>query len=257
MIQNKVPQFKRGQILDSELLKSLRDTPYEFFLLTYLAYSRGVITGIESYIEDNKIIITPGIVKFNDFYYRIQKKIIKEIPLYDGDYILKIRFFPKKIVDLEKYYDYSLEIVLDITKVDYENEIELARIKRREGAVVRNFNDFLRIDKEFNIISEINKPQSSISGITLSNKILKIFARNVIEKKETEPIDDCACLNILNHTFNRETLNIYIFKKLGVNSSNFANSELYNALTNIYLSLKDNTRIKNNKKMKKNKMIVE
>lgn len=177
--------------------------------------------------------------------------------MYDGDYILKIRFFPKKIVDLEKYYDYSLEIVLDITKVDYENEIELARIKRREGAVVRNFNDFLRIDKEFNIISEINKPQSSISGITLSNKILKIFARNVIEKKETEPIDDCACLNILNHTFNRETLNIYIFKKLGVNSSNFANSELYNALTNIYLSLKDNTRIKNNKKMKKNKMIVE
>lgn len=257
MIQNKVPQFKRGQILDSELLKNLRDTPYDFFLLTYSAYSTGIITGIECYINNNKIIITPGIVKFNDFYYRIPKEITKEIPSYDGDYILKIKFFPKKLVDLEKYYDYSLEIILDTIKVNHENEIELARIKRREGAIIRNFDNFLRIDQEFNIISEITKPQSSISGITLSNKILKAFARNILEKKQTEPIDECVCLNIINYTFNRKALDMYIFKKLGVNSSNFTNYELYKALTNIYLNLKDDTVIENNKKVLKNKMIVE
>lgn len=257
MIQNKVPQFKRGQILDSELLKNLRDTPYEFFMLTYLNYSSGVIMGLETYINDNKIVVTPGIVKFDNFYYRIPNEIIKEIPLYDGDYILKIKFFSKKLVDLEKYYDYSLEITLDIAKVNCESEIELARIKRREGAIVRNLDDFLRIDKEFNIISEINKPQSSISGRTLSNKILKIFARNILEKKETEPIDDCVCLNILSGSFNRETLNMYILKKLGINSSDFTNYELYNSLTNIYLSLKDNATRKKDKKIIKNKMIVE
>lgn len=257
MIKNRVPYFKRGEILDSQLLENIRNTPYEFFSLKYFNYPNGIISGLEVYSDKNKLIITPGVIKFNDFYYRVNDEIIREIPLEDGDYVLKINFFPRKLVDLEKYYEYALEIELDLKEADDKNKLELARIKRREGAEVRNIEEFFGIEKEYNIISEINKPQSTISGIIIGNKIMKIFAKKVLEKKETEAIDDSICINILSGNFSREVLDLYILKKLDIDSSKSTNKDLYKYLTQIYLNLKDNKKIKSNRIITKNKMIVE
>lgn len=257
MIKNKIPYFKRGEILDSQLLENLRDVPYEFYSLLYSAYPNGVISGINVVAEKNKFIIKPGIIKFNNFYYRINKEEIINIPLEDGDYILKIKFFSKKLVDSEKYYEYALEIKLSLEEIDIENEIELARIRKREGAEIRNIDDFCEIEKEYNIVSEINKPQSTISGIMIPNSIMLVFAKKVLEKKETEAIDDSICMNILSNNSSRGAINSYILKKLDIDSSDSSNKELYKYLKIIYLNLKDNKKIKVNRIITKNKMIVE
>ena len=257
MIKNRIPYFKRGEILSKELLENLRNTPYEFFSSIYFNYPDGIISGFEVYPDKNKIIISPGIIKFSDFYYRVNEEVIKEIPVEDGDYVLKIIFFPKKLIEFEKYYEYALEIKLDLKETNDKNELELARIKRREGAEVRNIEEFFGIEKEYNIVSEINKPQSTMSGIVIGSKVMKMFAKKVLEKKETESIDDSICINILNNNFSREALDLYILKKLNIDSSKSSNRELYKYLTQIYLNLKDNRKIKSNRIVTKNKMIVE
>lgn len=51
MIKNRVPYFKRGEILDSQLLENIRNTPYEFFSLKYFNYPNGIISGLEVYSD--------------------------------------------------------------------------------------------------------------------------------------------------------------------------------------------------------------
>lgn len=253
---NEVPCFRRGDILDSKILESLRDTPYEFYKLTYSNYSNGIISGVEVYADKNILTIKPGIIKFNDFYYRIKEEVSLDIPLDDGDYILKIEFFPKQISNLKKYYEYSFRFELDLNEVD-ENKIELARIKRREGAEIRNIEEFFGVEKEYNLVSEINKPQSTESGTLISATILKMFAKKMLERKETEGIDDSVCINILSNNFSRELIDIYILKKLNVDSSKSSNTEIYGYLSKIYTNLKDNKRVRENRVIRKTKMIVE
>lgn len=257
MIRNRVPCFKRGEILDSQLLENLRNTPYEFYSLAYHDYPNGIISGLDIYADKSKLTIKPGVVKFNNFYYRISKEEIIDIPLEDGDYILKMNFFPEKLVDLEKYYEYALEFELNLEEADNKSKLELARIKRREGAEIRNIDEFYGIEKEYNIVSEINKAQSTVSGVVISSSIMKMFAKKVLEKKETEAIDDSICINILSNNFSREALNLYILKKIGVDSVKSSNEELYRYLSKIYLNLKDNRKAKTSRIMTKNRMIVE
>lgn len=257
MIRNRIPYFKRGEILDSQLLENLRNTPYEFYSLAYHDYPNGVISGLDIYADKSKLTIKPGVVKFNNFYYRISKEEIIDIPLEDGDYILKMNFFSEKLVDLEKYYEYALEFELNLEEADNKNKLELARIKRREGAEIRNIDEFYGIEKEYNIVSEINKAQSTLSGVVISSSIMKMFAKKVLEKKETEAIDDSICINILSNNFSREALNLYILKKLGVDSIKSSNEELYRYLSKIYLNLKDNRKAKTSRIITKNRMIVE
>ena len=84
MIRNRIPCFKRGEILDSQLLENLRNTPYEFYSLAYHDYPNGIISGLDIYADKSKLTIKPGVVKFNNFYYRISKEEIIDIPLEDS-----------------------------------------------------------------------------------------------------------------------------------------------------------------------------
>ena len=118
-------------------------------------------------------------------------------------------------------------------------------------------NEILIYKLHPSIVSEINKAQSTVSGVVISSSIMKMFAKKVLEKKETEAIDDSICINILSNNFSREALNLYILKKIGVDSVKSSNEELYRYLSKIYLNLKDNRKAKTSRIMTKNRMIVE
>lgn len=74
-IDNRIPIFRRGNILDKEVLDNMKETPYEYYSLSYNEYSNGVICGIETYAEDEILYITSGIIKYNNFYYKIKEKL--------------------------------------------------------------------------------------------------------------------------------------------------------------------------------------
>lgn len=256
-IENKIPIFRRGNILDKEVLDNMRETPYEYYSLSYDKYSDGVICGIETYTENEILYITPGVIKYNNFYHKIKEKLKIEIPVEDGDYILKIKFLPPAEMEKGKYEKYSMEIQFMSNYKCQNNEMELVRIKRREGAEIRNPSIFTGIDKEYNIVNEIYKPASTSSGSSFSKKLLKMYAERVFDEKEMESLDEVFCSMALNDSVSRDLLNSYIKRKIREECSQADNQKIYEYLREIYNNMKNSSFIKNNNIKKKNLMMVE
>ena len=93
-------------------------------------------------------------------------------------------------VEKGKYEKYSVEIFFSIDGKCQNNEMELVRIKRREGAEIRNPSAFVGIDKEYNIVNEIHKFKSTASGVSFPSKLLKIYAGRIFDEKEMESLDE-------------------------------------------------------------------
>ena len=256
-IENRVPVFRRGNILDKIVLDTMRDIPYEYYTLTYSDYSDGVICGIKTYVQEEKIYITEGIIKFNGYYHKIKETVNIEIPLADGDYLLKVKFLPAEMVEREKYQQYIMEIFFSLDEKMLDNEIELLRIMRREGAEIRNPLDFMGLDREYNIVNEVNKPQSTPSGKAFSDTLVKMYARKIFEEKEMEHIDEIFCSMGLNMVLSRELIDMYIGKRLREDSSESSAQEIYEYLKKIYSSMRNSRYVKTSSVTKKNIMMVE
>lgn len=256
-IENRIPIFRRGNILDKEVLDNMKETPYEYYSLSHNEYSNGVICGIETYTEDEFLYITPGIIKYNNFYYKIKEKLKIEIPIDDGDYMLKIKFLPPEEVEKGKYEKYFMEIQFVSNYKYLNNEMELVRIKRREGAEIRNPSNFTGIDKEYNIVNEIYKITSTTSGNSFSTKLLKMYAERIFDEKEMESLDEVFCSMALNDYVSRDLLNSYIKRKIREDCSQADNQKIYECLREIYNNMKNSRFIKNNNIKKKNLMMVE
>lgn len=256
-IENKIPIFRRGNILDKEVLDNMIETPYEYYSLSYSKYSDGIICGIETYVENETLYITPGVIKYNDFYYKIKEKLKIEIPIEDGDYILKIKFLPPAEVEKGKYEKYAMEIEFAGNYKCQSNEMELARIKRREGAEIRNPSIFTGIDKEYNIVNEIYKPASTASGSSFPSKLLKMYVERIFDEKEMESLDEVFCSMALNDYVSRDLLNSYIKRKIREDCSQADNQKIYEHLRKIYSNMKNSRFTKNNNIKQKNLMMVE
>ncbi|AVQ29090.1 MULTISPECIES: hypothetical protein [Fusobacterium] len=256
-IENRIPIFRRGNILDKEVLDNMKETPYEYYSLSYNEYSNGVICGIETYAEDEFLYITAGIIKYNNFYYKIKEKLKIEIPIEDGDYILKVKFLPPVEVEKGKYEKYSIEIFFSIDGKCQNNEMELVRIKRREGAEIRNPSAFVGIDKEYNIVNEIHKFKSTASGVSFPSKLLKIYAGRIFDEKEMESLDEVFCSTALNGSVSRELLNAYIKRRIREECHQADNQKIYEYLKQIYNSMKGNRFVRGSNVKKKNLMMVE
>lgn len=257
VIENKKPLFKRGSILDKEILENMIKTPYEYYSLEYYEYSDGVICGVTTFVENNLLIVTPGIIKYNNYHYKIGESIILEIPKEDGEYILKIKFIPPTETDRGKYLRHAMQFFFTVNSEQENMELELVRIKRREGAEVKNPEIFEEIDKEYNLINEINRKQSTASGVSFPEKLLKMFAKKVLETKDSEIVDEIFCYSVLNSRISRDALNIYFFKKFKIDTKEYSNQEIYILLKKILFSLKDSKYVKNSNIVRKNRMMVE
>ncbi|MDR3222530.1 MAG: hypothetical protein LBT66_02160 [Methanobrevibacter sp.] len=260
LIDNKIPILKRGNILDSNILNNIQDSPYDYLKLLYLDYSNGIISGIKLYAKEYKLIIGEGIVKWNNFYYKITNKIEIDIPFEDGDYIFKIKFHPSKSIEIEKYTLYQMEIFHTFDIKEKEDEMEIVRIKRREGAIIRNITIFTGINEEYNIINEITKAQSTSTGKSFPDNLLKLYAMEIFEKKEFDQIDEYFCHSIINSQITRESLRQYIKHKLQSDINEKGNSDninIYKLLEKIFKKMK-NSRLKEKmKKIENNLLIVE
>ena len=240
-IDNKVPILERGNILDNKILNNMQDTPYDFLKLQYLDHSDGVLAGIKLYAKDYDLIIAPGIIKWKGFYYRVYTDTIIKIPKEDGDYIFKIRFLPTRSIEEEKYTLYRMEVFHTFDKSTKDDEMEIMHIKRREGAIVRNISVFPGINEEYNIINEITKVQSTSTGRSFPESLLKLFANEVFEKKSPDILDEMFCHSILNGRITRESIRQYILHKLDKDINKNNNKEdnicIYDHLEKIYKNM--------------------
>ncbi|MGF6906254.1 hypothetical protein [Fusobacterium sp. PH5-44] len=257
-IDNKIPILRRGNIIDSNILNNMQDTPHEYLGLHYSNYCNGVLYGVDVYGKDYSLIVGKGIIKWNNFYYRITEEVSTEIPYEDGDYIFKMRFLPPKSIESEKYTLYQMEIFHTFDDTKNENEMELMRIKRREGAIIRNVEKFSGINAEYNLINEITKPQSTSTGESFPESLLRLFAQEVLEKKEYADFDGIYCHSIMNGPITRESLKQYIRYKMRKNiDMEVGNEYIYEQLVKILKSMRDSYYREEERIRENNILIVE
>lgn len=258
IIRNGSPLLKRGTILDKEILDYLRDNGFEYWNLLLKDHVDGIISGfeieIEGNAENNIVKIESGFLKNKGKLYKLREPVILEIPLNDGDFYVKIKFYPEEKDN--KYLYNTYEIVIDLEEIK-EDEIELLRIQRREGAEVRNFSKFIGQDKEYNQVNILNQERSTKTGKTLPISLMKLFAKEMMTKKELSNYDLVFCSNILNENMERTVLDLYLNEKLGVESDSYTNREIYLALDEILDNAESKMWRSNNRKRVKGMMTLE
>ena len=254
IIKNRSPLFKRGTILDKEILEYLRSDVREYFDMKYKKNSVGVIEGFDIGVKEEVLHVEEGIFKWDGKTYKLSKLINIDIPEKDGDYYLKIKFHEEK--ELGKFLCNYFEIVLTTEKVE-KNELELARIKKREGAEIRNYQKYQGIDKEYNQINIIHQLQSTKTGTSLNYKILKLFSQEMLNEKELLELDKIICFMILEEKFERESLNKYLSEKINIESEELSSEDIYIILEKILRNSKNRKNIIKNNFKSKNKIMVE
>lgn len=254
IIKNRSPLFKRGTILDREILEYLRNDAREYFDMKYLKSSSGIIEGFDVIVQDEIIHIEPGIFKWKDKTYKLTEFLKINIPEIDGDYYLKIKFYEEE--EKGKFLCNYFEVILSDKQLE-KTELEIARIKKREGAQIRNYEKYQGIDKEYNQINIINQIQSTKTGTSLNYKILKLFSQEMLNEKETTELDKIVCFMMLEEKFERESLNKYLEEKLNIETETLSSEDIYSMLEKILRNTRNKKNSIKNSFKSTNKIMVE
>lgn len=239
MFLNKIPFFERGRILKLEMLENLRDFPRDFINTMYQDFCNGILTGCEIEANSDYIIVKPGMVCYNHIIY-ILKECIKVPYTSTGSMmLLKIRFLGEN--RSKDFLSYTTQVFLSQDLVIKQDEMELCRFKLKEGARLRydyiSLEDF---ETEYDTINRIHVPFAARYKSTLMPELIKYFSKQAIEYGQNNPLDSSFCINALQNDgkVSREVLIAYINSKLQVDSTEYTNQMLYEALVNILNSIK-------------------
>ena len=172
MFKNIYPLFEAKRILRKEMLENIRDYPRDIFQILYQDYSDGILVGCKLKVEDNYLVICPGIM-----YYKQNPYILKEAykVFYEATgklQYLKVKFL-EEITSVDKK-EFLTQIYLDEIAPKKNCEIELGRFKLQKGARLRdNYVDFSDYNTEFDTLIKIYTPYASIGNSIVSPEILK------------------------------------------------------------------------------------
>ncbi|WP_018249133.1 hypothetical protein [Orenia marismortui] len=257
MFSNKIPYFKRGNILKKGMLENLRDYPRNFLNLYFNDYSDGIISGCDILIEDDYLCINQGIIKFNGLIYIMDQFYKINYSNTNKEVLIKVKFFEAE--DSRDYKNYSSEILLDENLKLADDEFELARFKLREGAKLRaNYSSFADFDTEYNTINIINVAYSNHGQSTLHPLIVSNFAKEILARTSDDSLDLVFAMECLNsRAVNRDLMISYVSKKLALAKEEYSNLELYKYMKKIIKSLSYAKEDKRNSPRRQSKIIVD
>lgn len=234
MFQNIYPVFEKKRLLKMEMLKNLRDYPRELFELFYQGYSNGIITGVNLSIADDYLLISPGILYWDEIPYFLSEEWKLSYEATEKPSYLKVKFL-EKLQGAEKQ-EYLTEIYIDDRPVNQKRELELCRFKLQKGARLRaEYTDFFDYSTEFDTINRIHVSFASAGKGTIWPEILKTFARTLMGYPIKSSWDYAFCLNCLHldRAMHFEELNRYLGLRLQEKQTDYENQEIFEALGRI------------------------
>ena len=92
MFKNTYPNFENKKLLKVEMLESLRDFPREIFELLYRDAANGIVTGAQVQAGDYELLISPGILCWNNMLYSSAETVKIPYQTLDKLVYLKVRF---------------------------------------------------------------------------------------------------------------------------------------------------------------------
>lgn len=221
------------------MLEQLRDFPRDLVNIYNLQYSNGVITGCDIKVMDDHIIVTKGIVKYEDMLYILKEDYMVPYRYTNSLALLKIRFLGE--TKNSDFIRYTTEVFIDDSLDIQEDEMELCRFKVNNGARLRtDYVDFEDMSTEYDTVNIINCPYAGNKKSTLSPHILKNFAKEAFKNELTNALDitfSMMCLQEGN-TIERELITNYIAARLKITLKDYSNSDIFGYLVRILNDIK-------------------
>ena len=234
------PLFNSGRLLKVDMLKELRDFPWEFLSSKYKNYSNGIISGCDLSIEDNIIKIQKGILMYKNLFYILKEDISIKYESNNKLSIIKIKFLKSEI---NKDFEIgNTEVFLDDNINLKDDELEFCRFHLRNGAKLRlDYVDFKDYSTEYDTINYINSPYSSYKKNTLHPNILRQFGRELLSCNLSEAWDISFGMICLQNKdpIEKEIIVSYLVNKLGIEKKEYSNESLYYYLLKVLDNIKN------------------
>jgi len=257
MFKNTYPNFENKKLLKVEMLESLRDFPREIFELLYRDAANGIITGVQVQAGDQELLISPGILCWNNMLYSCGETVKIPYQTLDKLVYLKVRF-AKGFTGAGRQ-DYLTQIYIDSQAPDQCLEIELARFRLQEGAGLRDqYTGFFDYETEFDTINRIHVPYSAVGRSTIWPELLKEFAKTLMKHPVRNPWDHSFCLNCLqlSQGMPYEAISQYLEVRLQERRASYTNEEIFKALGRILHDADGREPIKTNENNEPRKMML-
>jgi len=187
-MQNLYPLFERNRILKKELLWSLRDYSFGQLWLEYAEYADGILQGCDVRVEENRIVVNPGIIKWKDFILLMSEE--ESIGYEPSDEFVAVKMcFDTKQISLD-YVLHKMQLVADKHMDLKENEFEVCRYKLQEGAVLRDkHTDLWDLNTEYNTLNYIYATWGGIGEQSIAPAVSRRFAREILKADSPQSED--------------------------------------------------------------------
>jgi len=237
MFECKTPLFNPAP-LRKEILESMRDLTVKEQAARYDQYSDGILAGCGLFEQGMKIGVTGGLVKFAGRVYVLPQRDSVPYSATDAWTVLKIQFGGEKLT--RDFRTYEGRLALDENTNILPNEIELGRFKLKRGSRLRTeYVDFQDMETEYDTVNPINIPFAGFGEHTLSPVILTHFAREAYPYA-SEPLDIafCTCCLANSGVMSRESIRLYLWRKLEIDGTTFENRDLHSHLADVLAEMK-------------------
>jgi hypothetical protein len=241
MFEYRIPLFNPAP-MRREILESLRDLACAEQDARYGEYSDGILAGCALFERDMNIGVTGGLVKYAGRVYALKGRESVPYRPTDAWTVLKIRFGGEE--KSRDFLRYTGSLALDDNTSILPNETELGRFKLKQGSRLRTeYTNFRDMETEYDTVNLIGVPYAGIGEPTLSPVIMTHFAKEAYSHAG-EPLDMAFCTACLagDGVMSRESIRMYLMRRLKLPDKPFDNAELHKRLADILAELKGEAR---------------
>ena len=166
-------------MLFRSLLWALRDYSFMQARLDYEEYADGILRGCEVRVEGNRIVVGPGIIKYNGFICLMDREESVEYAPSEEYVSVKMRFqIEQAPADCRIYI---MELVTDRDTARKDNEFEVCRYKLQEGAALRDrHTDLLDMATEYNTLNYLYATWGGLRENSMAPVVTGRFAREIL-----------------------------------------------------------------------------
>ncbi len=227
-MENLYPKFERNRILKKEQLLAMRDRCYGYIETEYQEYGEGILMGCEVRVEDQELVVGPGMLKFGRFICLLAEEERIGYGPKEGVQYLKLR--GKGDRDSPDGVVYKMALVLEMeenrdgrknrgeektrekrrkARGEEENRMgvraknegrsewdegeydyELCRFHLRDGARLRQeYTDFYDMETEYDTVNVIHGSWSGLGGKGISPCVTRRFAEELLSKERLDGED--------------------------------------------------------------------
>ncbi|MBD5464508.1 MAG: hypothetical protein HDR22_01570 [Lachnospiraceae bacterium] len=259
----KVPVFEKGTILTHEMMNALKNNTLDLGRLSYYGYSDGILSGCAVSMSDNTIFVSQGIIIFQQNLYFLSKDM--KVTIQPGNGWQYLYFQIGSLWRDKSFVLGEVQLELTTNAGDHieacSNKIEICRFRLQNGAILRTqYRNFADLNTEFDTINEIYAQWSGFGRVSISNKILRIFAKEAVKESLDDPQDILFIQQILaldGKTLNRNVIEFYISLKLGQTYDEMSNQQIYEGLKAILKDIRHGNSRKSLKTRENHRIVID